>query len=65
MPGSQAAAPTPMTTRAATRTVVDGARAPTIDAPANTANPASITLRRPSLSPSMPMPSMSAAKVKA
>ena len=65
VPGSLAAAPTPMITRAATSMPTVGASAPNSEPPMNTARPPSMTRLRPRRSPSMPMPSMRPAKVRA
>ena len=61
VPGSEAAAPTPITIRPAMSVVVSGASAATIEPAQKMATPASITFFRPSRSPSVPPVSMSAA----
>ena len=65
VPGSLAAAPTPMMTRAPTSVATVGDRAPSSEPMMNTPRPPSITFLRPRRSPSMPMPSMRLAKVSA
>ena len=65
VPGSLAAAPTPMITRAAIRVETVGASAPNSEPPMNTARPPSITRLRPRRSPSVPMASIRPAKVRA
>ncbi len=65
VPGSLAAAPTPMTTRAATSVETVGASAPNSEPPMNTPRPPSITRLRPRRSPSVPIASMRPAKVRA
>ena len=61
VPGSEAAAPSPITTRPAMRMFVVGATAATTDPAQKTATPASITFFRPNRSPSVPPVSMRAA----
>ena len=65
VPGSDAAAPTPMITRAAIRTPLVGAAAPSTDPTVNTARPATMRNRRPRWSPSVPNDSIRAANVRA
>ena len=65
VPGSDAAAPTPMITRAAIRTPLSAATAPSTDPTVNTARPTTITDRRPRWSPSVPNDSIKAANVRA
>ena len=61
VPGSEAAAPTPITSRPAMRTPELGASAATTEPAQKIATPASITFFRPNRSPSVPPVSMSAA----
>ena len=61
VPGSDAAAPTPITTRPAMRKDVPVASAAITEPPQKIATPASITFFRPKRSPSVPPVSMSAA----
>ena len=65
VPGSHAAAPTPMIARAAMSDPVLGARAPNTEPPTNTTTPASITRLRPKRSPRVPKASMRLANTKA
>jgi hypothetical protein len=65
VPGSEAAAPTPMTTRPAMRKSVSGATAAMTDPAMNTATPVNMTFLRPSRSPMVPKLSMRPAKVSA
>ena len=61
VPGSDAAAPTPITTRPAMSMPVLGASAATTEPAQKIATPASITFLRPNRSPSVPPVSISAA----
>jgi hypothetical protein len=61
VPGSEPAAPTPITIRPAMRTPDVVASAATIEPAQKIATPASITFFRPNRSPSVPPVSMSAA----
>jgi hypothetical protein len=65
VPGSEAAAPTPMTTRPAMRTSVVGAMAAITEPAQNTATPNRITFLRPSRSPMVPKLNIRLAKVRA
>ena len=61
VPGSEAAAPTPITIRPAISTPDEAASAATTEPPQKIATPASITFLRPNRSPSVPPVSISAA----
>ena len=65
VPGSDAAAPIPMTTRPAMSMSVVGATAAITEPAQKTATPASMTFLRPKRSPIVPKLSMSPAKVRA
>jgi hypothetical protein len=65
VPGSLAAAPTPMITRPAMSQSTFPARAATTEPPQKMATPASITRLRPRMSPSIPAASMKLANVSA
>ena len=65
VPGSLAAAPTPMMTRPAMSQSTLVASAATTDPPQKTATPASMMRLRPRMSPSIPAASMKLAKVSA
>ncbi len=65
VPGSQAAAPTPMIAREAMSESTFGARAPSRDPATNTATPPSIIRLRPRRSPKVPAPSMRLANTRA
>ena len=65
VPGSLAAAPRPMTARPAISTPTLGASADRTDPAQNMPTPASMTRLRPNSSPTMPKPSIAAAKVSA
>ena len=65
VPGSDAAAPSPITTRPAISMLELGATAPITDPAQNTTTPRSMTRLRPKKSPSVPPASMNAANVRA
>ena len=65
VPGSEAAAPMPMTTRPAIRMSVVGATAAMTEPAQNTATPKRITFLRPNRSPMVPKLSIRLAKVRA
>jgi hypothetical protein len=65
VPGSLAAAPSPMTARPAMSTPGLGARAHSTEPAQNTPAPASMTFLRPSSSPIIPQASMMLAKGRA
>jgi len=65
VPGSEAAAPMPMTTRPAISTSVVGATAAMTEPAQNTATPNRITFLRPNRSPMVPKLSIRLAKVRA
>ena len=65
MPGSLAAAPSPITARPAISTWTSGASAHNADPAQNTPAPVSMTFLRPSSSPIIPQASMMLAKVSA
>src|SRR5215469_11261440 len=65
VPGSLAAAPSPITARPAIRIAMLGASADIVAPAQYTPAPASITFLRPNSSPTMPNPSIRAAKVSA
>jgi hypothetical protein len=65
VPGSDAAAPRPMTTRATMSVSAFGASAARADPAQKTATPASMTFLRPKRSPSVPKVSMKLAKTSA
>ena len=65
MPGSLAAAPSPMTARPVMSSPVAGASAHSTDPAQNTPAPASMTFLRPNSSPIIPHASIAPAKVSA
>ena len=65
VPGSEAAAPTPITTRPMMRTWTSGARAATTDPAQNTATPPNMTFLRPNRSLSVPKVNIRLAKTSA
>ena len=65
VPGSDAAAPSPMTTRPAMSTSTSGATAAMIDPAQKIPTPLSITALRPNMSPRVPAANMKAANMRA